>query len=91
MQVFGCSQPIDHSTPLATGWVEYLIPLPTVTTGSTGGTWEPHLVPLTVCQGPPTAASTGMTCPHRRGRRNARWRNIRMCVNIEMDYTNTLL
>lgn len=91
VQVLGCSQPIDHSTPSTTGWVEYSILPPTVTTGLTGGTWEPHLVPLTVCQGPPTTVSTGMTCPHRRGRRSARWRNIRMCVNIEMDYTNTLL
>lgn len=83
--------PIDHSTLSTTGWVEYSTLPPTVTTGLTGGTWEPHLVPLTVCQGPPTTASTGTICPHRRGRRNARWRNIRMCVNIEMDYTNTLL
>lgn len=84
-----CSQLIDLSTPSTTGWVGYSIPPPTVTTGSTGGTWEPHSVPPTVWQGPPTPVSIGTTCPLRRERRNVRLRSIPMCVNIEMGYTKT--
>lgn len=83
-----CSQLIDRSTPSTTGWVGYSIPPPILTTGSMGGTLEPHSAPPTVWQGPPTLVSIGTTCPLRRGRRNVRLRNILMCVNIEMDYTN---